>query len=326
MKAHALKMPLCALAVAGAVLSLGTACTVPPHPNADQIAAAQAVPLAYPYHFVAMGDSRTPGVAIFEALLVQTEQLATPPLFGLNIGDLVASGLELEYASYESSLTGIPYPFISGIGNHEQYQTDGAQIYQEAFGPEDFYFDYGQCRFIYLDDANPDAYGLTDAQLAWLESLLDDPTHPDKFTFMHVPPTLPTGPAVATSQNSGANIIGDDVYTPHKLGVLSGIAAFPNFDELINLLESYQVRIAFFGHIHDFEHTYENGVHYIITGGAGAEIDAITDNPPGYGVFHHFLDVKIAGDGNSHVDLIKYQNGTTTSPEYGFDFATTPAS
>lgn len=312
-----------ALSAAGLVIAVGAGCDVKTRPNADQISAAQAKPLVYPHQFVVMGDSRTPGVAVFQALLGQTAQLSPAPVFGLNAGDLVLTGLELEYNNYIDSLAAVPYPFISGIGNHEQYAPDGANLYQTAFGPEDFYFDYGPSRFIYLDNSNPDAYGLTSAQLAWLESVLDDPTHPDKYTFMHVPPSLPSG-AIATSATQGGVIPGDDVYSPNRAGILSGIASFPGTAELINLLEAYQVRIAFFGHIHDFEHSYSNGVHYVITGGAGAEIGPVEDNPPSYGVFHHFLNVKIAADGHSHVDVIKYGNGVVPSPEYGFDFSTTP--
>lgn len=320
-----LSRPIRGALAACVALCATSACTVKTRPNADEISAAQATPLAYPYDIVVMGDSRTPGVEIFKGLLGQTAQLAQPPVFGINVGDLVLTGLELEYNNYIDSLVDVAYPFINGIGNHEQYAPEGSSLYQTAFGPEDFYFDYGSSRFIYLDNSNPSAYGLTTAQLAWLESLLDDPTHPDKYTFMHVPPTLPTG-AVETSVTAGAVIPGDDVYTPNRAGILSGIASFPGSAELINLLEAYQVRIAFFGHIHDFEHSFANGVHYVVTGGAGAEIGTVEDNPPDYGVFHHFMKVRIAADGHSHVDLIKYGNGTTPSPEYGFDFSTTPAS
>lgn len=317
--------PLRGVLAACVAVCAASGCTVKTRPNADEISAAQATPLSYPYKLVVMGDSRTPGVEIFKALLAQTAQLSPQPVFGLNVGDLVLTGLELEYNNYIDSLVGVTYPFINGIGNHEQYAPEGSSLYQTAFGPEDFYFDYGPSRFIYLDNSNPSSYGLTTAQLAWLESLLDDPTHPDKYTFMHVPPTLPTG-SVQTSATEGAVIPGDDVYTPNRAGILSGISSFPGTAELINLLEAYQVRIAFFGHIHDFEHSYANGVHYVVTGGAGAEIGTVEDSPPDYGVFHHFMTVTIAADGHSHVDLIKYGNGTAPSPEYGFDFSTTPAS
>ena len=57
------------LAAVGLATAVGAGCDVKTRPNAEQISAAQATPLGYPHQFVVMGDSRIPGVAVFQALL-----------------------------------------------------------------------------------------------------------------------------------------------------------------------------------------------------------------------------------------------------------------
>lgn len=312
------------LATVSLVATLVAGCDTPSHPNSVEIADAQATPLSYPYRFVVMGDNRIPGLGVFEGILDQVTALDPAPVFSVDIGDMVLTGSQPEYTTLVEILDGHTLPFVAGIGNHEQYYPTGEATYGQVFGDEDFFFDYGLSRFIYLDNSNPGGYGLTAAQLAWLETALDDPAHPDRYVFMHVPPTLPGASASTSAERE--DIPGDDVYTPLRHGVLSGVGAYAAWPELVNLLEAYQVRVAFFGHIHDYEHSFSSGVHYVITGGAGAEIGLPEDSPPDYGVFHHFLVVEVGADGQSRVDLIKAGAGTTPSTEYSFEFSTTPVS
>jgi len=312
--------PMGALILAG----MGIACDIPSHPNQAEIDAIQAQPVSYPFTFVMMGDSRTPGAFIFAEIRSQILDLTSTPRFVIDIGDLVLTGAPTEYTDYVNAIKDYPIPFLSVIGNHEMYYPGGRESFVEIFGPEDAYFDYGNGRFIWMNNS-VGSYGLTDEQLSWLETLLVPPVPPDKFVFMHVPPTLP-GDGRADLPEAAAGVPGDDQYAPIEGGVLGGIAAFPKWEELIALVEAYGVRIAGFAHNHIFQHSYHNGVHYVITGGGGAETGFFTDNPPDHGIFHHFLVATIHADGMSKVQLIKRGAGTTPDDRYEFAFQTTPAS
>lgn len=313
------------LAVAVLILAgIGAACDIPSHPNQAEIDEIQAQPVSYPVTFVMMGDSRVPGTAIFAAMRDQILDLTPTPRFVIDIGDLVLTGGAPEYMDYVDDIKDYPIPFLSVIGNHEMYSLNGREDFIEIFGPEDAYFDYGSCRFIWMNDS-VGSYGLTDEQLSWLEALLVPAAPPDKFVFMHVPPTLP-GDGRADLPEAAAGVTGDDQYAPIEGGVLGGIAAFPKWEELVAMVEAYGVRIAGFAHNHIFQHSHHNGVHYVITGGGGAETGFFTDNPPDNGVFHHFLVVTINADGMSRVQLIKKGAGTTPDDRYEFAFQTTPTS
>lgn len=313
-----------ALVIAG-IVGIGFACETPSHPNQVEIDKVLAQAVSYPLTFVMMGDSRTPGAAAFAEMRSQIQQLSPTPRFVIDNGDLVLTGASTEFPGYVDAIAGYPIPFLSVIGNHEMYISSGRQSYNDIFGAEDNSFDFGNSRFIYMENAVVGSYGLTDAQLAWLEAKLAAPTPPDKFVFMHVPPTLPTTSAVS-AQAVALNIPGDDQYSGPDGGVLAGIEAFPNWNELLALIEAYGVKIACFSHSHIYQHSFHAGVNYVITGGAGAETGIITDNPPDYGVFHHFLVTTINADGNSKVELIKKGAGTTPDTRYGFTFQTTPGS
>ena len=277
------------------------------HPNPVVIEKILAVPVEYPLRFVMMGDSRTPGEFPFARLRAQIREFDPAPVFVVDIGDLVSQGTMIEYLLYLAAIDPFPLPFVSVIGNHEMYADRGRENYGRLFGDEDFSFDYASCRFIALNDAVPGEYGVSDAQLLWLEALLTDPVPPDKFVFMHVPPPLPklTGGALREGE------------------ILDGARAFPNWDAFKDMVEAHGVRIVGLGHIHEYRHHLRNGVHYVVTGGGGAEISDPLDDPPDHGIFHHFVLVTIGADGQSRAEVIKKGDGTEPDSRYTFEFETT---
>ena len=76
-------------------------------------------------------------------------------------------------------------PYYTVPGNHD-IRGEGAQHYRSRLSPEDYYFDYGGFRFIFVDSSS---LGLTDAQLFRLQENLTGA--PPGFVFLHVPPLDP---------------------------------------------------------------------------------------------------------------------------------------
>jgi len=293
--------------VVAAAMAIGLCCCNQNHPNPLVIDKILQTPVQYPFTFVMMGDTRTPGEIPFAQLRDHILDLVPEPVFVIDIGDLVSNGTMIEYLLYLAAIDPFPLPFLSVIGNHEMYAALGRRNYELLFGDEDFSFDYGSCRFIALNDSVPGQYGLTDEQLLWLEALLAEPEPPDKFVFMHVPPPLPK--LVAGSR--------------WEQEIAESTRADPNWNEFKDLVEAYGVRIVGMGHIHEFRHYLRNGVHYVVTGGGGAEIKDYLDDPPDHGIFHHFMVVTISADGNSRAELVKKVCGTEPDHRYDIEFETT---
>ena len=58
---------------------------------------------------------------------------------------------------------------------------------------------------------------------------------------------------------------------------------------MLSLLESMNVKAVISGHIHYFNHTIINGIHFIVSGGGGAYLY----EEPEAGGFHHFTEITI---------------------------------
>jgi hypothetical protein len=62
-------------------------------------------------------------------------------------------------------------------------------------------------------------------------------------------------------------------------------------DEFMSLMEKHGVAYVFAGHIHAYAEETRNGVHYVITGGAGAPLYA-AEHPQ---AFYHYVRVTVNG-------------------------------
>ena len=54
-------------------------------------------------------------------------------------------------------------------------------------------------------------------------------------------------------------------------------------EEMVPLLEKYDVDIVFNGHDHHYERSYKDGVYYIVTGGGGSDLDISNDMQQAFG-------------------------------------------
>ncbi len=169
-------------------------------------------------------------------------------------------------------------PVALAPGNHDIVGVRrNAEIFREYFNHLYFSFDYRECHFIILDSETVGSEGrITGAQLEWLKEDLSGASDA-KFIFVALHrPLFPTGPHVGSSLDAHPS----DRDALHALFVEHGVSA------------------VFAGHEHLYNHQERDGIHYFITGGAGAPLYA----PPERGGFYHYLVVTV-GERTFTVDV-----------------------
>lgn len=241
-----------------------------PHLNSEEIKKIQSVAVSNNnFSFVVMGDNRD-GDPVFDFFVAFANKLI--PAFIIDGGDFVSHGFEKEYSFFLQQIEKSKVPFLVVAGNHEFKVPEGRSFYQKIFGDFDYFFDYGDTRFIILDNAKGK---LTKEQLSWLEDKLKE-NKKLKFVFLHKPPTI---------EKWGEN------FTEGK-------------DEFIKLVAKYKVHTVFCGHLHSYDKKIIKGVQFIITGGAGAPLDPLEYD--GYnkyaGNYYHIIYVIVQG--NKALDIL----------------------
>ena len=212
--------------------------------------------------FVVIGDSRS-GDAVYEKLLQMSEQYN--PLFIVNTGDMVPSGQKAEFDHYGDLLAGVAIPVIHVPGNHDV--ESGTANYRKYFGESNWYFDYGQYRFIGLDNSKGTFSNTT---LAFAEKYLD--TAKTAIVFFHKPP--PEGRWKVHSMDGGAAWV-----------------------KMKNLIADANAPYVIMGHIHLYDEMDVGEVKYIISAGGGAGLYG----KYGFGRAEHgMLLVKMNTGGVSH--------------------------
>ena len=224
------------------------------------------------FTFVTYGDSRS-GHATHR--LIAERILALKPDFALHTGDLVAYGskasdwdrfFDIERAMLAS------VPLFPSPGNHEQNNRD----YFDAFvlpGNERWYaFDWGNARIVVLQIDAIMPFGKHSEQVQWLESTLAANTQPWLIVCFHIPPY--------------------DALPEDSMGDAVRINVVP-------LLERYGVDLVLNGHNHNYQRSIVNGITYIVTGGAGAELDHLDGPDPDTEAFyngHHLVYFTVEGE------------------------------
>jgi 3',5'-cyclic AMP phosphodiesterase CpdA len=210
--------------------------------------------------FAVAGDSRD-GPQIYRRVL---EMVAADQVeFLIHTGDLVNEGTEAQWSDFEALMVGFPLPFYPVPGNHDALEgrLDGYLAHSGA--PAVHYsFDKGTVHFCFADSHHG---GVTAAELAWLREDLGATARPLKIVVLHHPPFDPDG-------------------SDH-------IMAFGN-RRFMALMAEMDVDYVFAGHIHAYARGEQDGVQYVITGGAGAPLYS-TDHPQ---AVHHYLHVTVLGE------------------------------
>jgi predicted phosphodiesterase len=229
------------------------------------------------WRFVVMGDNRPPGGVKDPTVQPDTflENIKGVNLLGADlvviVGDLVLGAQPEEvipalWDGYDKAISDFEMPVYSVAGNHDVWDTVSERIYQERVKPLWYSFDHKGAHFIVLnsEDQSEDRAHfekISGAQMAWLKAdLAKSKGAGHTFVFMHKP--------LWTLEYGGSQWM----------------------EEVHPLLAAHKVDAVFCGHIHIYEkHPTIDGVRYLITGGAGAELRDYEEE----GSFHHFVVVRV---------------------------------
>lgn len=234
---------------------------------------------AVPFRFVIYGDTRSqprPHAAVVEAIRREG------PEFVVHTGDLVEDGRDergwQQFFAIEAPLLRVT-PFVPVIGNHEiahpySNGTDNYRRYVHVApgGPSeelDSVLRYGNARFV-LANSYEDWSG---PARAWLDRELARARRegPDDWLFV----AMHWGP-----RSSGPH--GDN-----ELVAQAGIDA---------ILRRHRVDLVISGHDHAYERGDDEGLRYIVSGGAGAPLYRRHDERPMTRAFaseHHYVRVEV---------------------------------
>jgi Icc-related predicted phosphoesterase len=195
------------------------------------------------FSFSVTGDTHTDGTNL--------PAIAKGVDFTVIAGDLsgVDHGAQIMARYFQS----LPIPVYVVPGNHDMEGVREREFVR-TFSPYNYYFTYGQARFIFFDNASEIlwGWGIGTSRRDWLRRQLSEASSPVTFLFMHRPPF---------------HVMTDTEYKkPHMAGSASeGL-------RLINLISSGNISTVFCGHIHEYHRWERGGVPYIITGeGGGGE-------------------------------------------------------
>lgn len=234
--------------------------------------------------FVVMGDCRPPAdledtVTPSEVYIRNIKEVnLLRPGFVIIVGDLIRGYTDDEdeiirqWDAFDKAneLYEVSYKLV--VGNHDVWDKRSEEIYKQRYGDLYYSFSVGDCHFIVLDSEDMTVVEegqsktmekIVGKQLEWLKKDLEK-NKKKSFVFMHKPLWHKD-----YEQSSNWN---EDVHP---------------------LLAKYNVDTVFAGHVHIYRKSgVRDGVKYIITGGAGAEIGSNEAS----GDFYHYLMVTVKGD------------------------------
>lgn len=300
----------------------------------DEALAAAGGIVTYPFTFLVIGDSRRndPGGNMqmcivdddFEAIMeqVKAQVLAansdpgiTDIMFMFNVGDFVQGSKEEEYYTYykfmSNWMTEAGIPFFSLPGNHELY-TGGYTHYGNYiddkvqvggnFNYFDYTEDYGNCRFVMLNNIYHNPPGATTPercdtsfncpgfciknvpgadydQVGKIESWITTSQKDNTFTFMHSP-----------IQSERANATGGSY-------CYGGLDNCEGYRDMRDVFMTTGVDISFAGHDHAYYHMWDENAtgeyHEMVINGGGEGSDGTWTNPPMEAARNHWILVTV---------------------------------
>lgn len=220
------------------------------------------------FRFIVVGDTRS-NCKIWETIAQSLNKWQ--PLFVINIGDMTRYGYSDAMKEYLFSVLEkyANYSFLPVMGNHDCRR--GSLQYEYAFGGDAsrvYHFDYGDCRFIILDNNEGEGMMLWEEQLTLAEKWLSEKSEYRKFVFVHKPPY--------------------DVEKWAYHSMPSEMSA-----PFVKLMSKHKVNHVFSGHIHAYSTATYGGVEYTVTGGGGASLQSHYGE---LGSVHHYIVVDVLPD------------------------------
>lgn len=137
--------------------------------------------------FIMMGDTQR----FYDHILDFVESARTQPKidFMLHAGDISDFGMAQEFRWVHSLLRDLPFPYLTVVGNHDLL-ANGPKVYQQMYGPLNYSFEFGNTRFLMLDN-NSREYNFDGStpDLGWLEQTLAAPGSATQAVVIgHIPP------------------------------------------------------------------------------------------------------------------------------------------
>lgn len=250
------------------------------------------------YKYITLGDNRD-GYDSFEQIIQQIN--GENPVFVIDNGDLVFSGKPNQYRLFDQMVSSVSATFCTTLGNHD-IRDNGRNTYTMLYGPAYYSFDFAGSHFAFLDSSPgwTEMQAISDEQYTWLERDLKKAQGKHIFVITHIPPHDPRAgvtaneiPNYADSVKSGKNWVERklDNYNENK-DMAHGFRDPQEAIKFENLMSTYHVNTVYSSHIHSYLDYTKDGVRYLITGGAGAELLTVNS-------YYHYLIAKI-GDINTN--------------------------
>lgn len=243
-----------------------------------------------PLNYVVLGDNRD-GYDTFEAMIEQLNGQSQLPLMVIDNGDLVFSGKPNQYRLFDQMTSKLSTTFLTTLGNHD-IRGQGRDTYTMLYGPPYYSFDYADFHFVFLDSSPgwSEKKAISDEQYLWLEQDLIKATGKRIFVINHIPPTDPRSgtktneiPELINKVKNGNNLVEQKLndYNASK-DMNHGFQDSQEAAKFEQLMTSYHVDTVYLSHIHSYMDYTKDGVRYMITGGAGAEL--LTKNS-----YYHYI-------------------------------------
>lgn len=277
-----------------------------PDTSADAAFRSRVLP-ATPFRFVVFGDPHGDS-ATNQQVASRMALVSPPPVLVASTGDLTGNGRYTAWRAFfntQRALLGRA-PLFSSPGNHD-YDSIGNWFRFLAQPGNELYFTVraGNVAFHCLDVYQQFTPG--SAQFNWLLAELEqDSADPDvRHVFV-----LGHTPAYTTNTVYAGNSLIREHLSP--------------------LFERFGVRLVFSGHVHAYEHSLVNGVHYVTTGGGGATLATSWNQAQPWTVYreatYEFVIVDVEGDmvtsravrpdGSEFDTLVLISTGTAGEPRH----------
>ena len=224
-------------------------------------------PAKQQFSFAVMGDSQGHNDILGEALV-----MTSGCDFAIHCGDLTPSGGRFELASVDEALNSSSVPVFTTPGNHDT-KTFGPDGYISRFGSTQYYFDYGDVRFAFVDSSD---LTITAKQISWLGGILSEAHR--KVVVTHAP-----------------------CYDPFEGNHTLDPASCERLEEFA--LEN-GVTAVFSGHVHAYSSLRVGDTDFVITGGAGGSLVAGT---------YHWLRVNVTTSSFAYQKVDIDHSSTTPS-------------
>jgi len=246
--------------------------------------------------YVILGDNRD-GYDTFQTIITQVNSLK--PAFVIDNGDLVFSGKPNQYRLFDNIISKVGTTVCTTLGNHD-IRGNGREIYTMLYGPPYYSFDYDEMHYIFLDSSRgyAEKQAIPDEQYIWLEKDLKKSRGKKIFVISHVPSTDPRSGLLPNEIEAYTDKVKKEgTFVDRKLEEYSTNAAIDHgfrdeqeASKFENLMSEYNVDSVFLSHIHSYSELTKNGIRYVISGGAGAEL--MTKNS-----YYHYLVSSLDGKG-----------------------------